>query len=172
MVCIFYESTRDWLLQLQWAIETPHCWATENARTSVWNARAVESWLYVVDGFILASALLHLKCDQASETCRDMGVCPSGIQGTETRERHDYVSLCMRHDLFKGWITLSKVIQWIMQSFSLIVICWVVIYPVACITGEIHIFCVFRESESKSEEGEEHQTRAALAFVRLKNAQQ
>ena len=28
----------------------------------------------------------------------------------------------------------------------------------------------FRESEGKSEKGEEHQTRPALAFVRLKNA--
>ena len=43
------------------------------------------------------------------------------------------------------------------------------IYPVACITGEIHIFfCGFRESEGKSEAGEEYQTRAVLAFVRLK----
>ena len=57
-----------------------------------------------------------------------------------------------------------------MQSFSLIVIRWIVIYPVACITGEIHMFCGFREGEGKSEAGEEHQTRAALAFVRLKNA--
>ena len=57
-----------------------------------------------------------------------------------------------------------------MQSFSLIVIRWIVIYPVACITGEIHMFCGFRESEGKSEAGEEYQTRAALAFVRLKNA--
>ena len=95
-------------------------------------------------------------------------MCPSGIQGTTTRERLDYVSLRIRHDLFKGWITLSEFIQWIMQSFSLIVICWIVIYPVACMTGEIHIFCGFRESEGKSEEGEEYQTRAALAFVRLK----
>ena len=95
-------------------------------------------------------------------------MCPSGIQGTKTRERHDYVSLCIRHDLFKGWITLSKFIQWIMQSFSLIVIRWIVIYPVACITGEIYSFCGFRESEGKSEEGEEYQTRAALAFVPLK----
>ena len=98
-------------------------------------------------------------------------MCPSGIQGTKTRERHDYVSLRIRYDLFKGWITLSKFIQWIMQSFSLIVIRWIVIYPVACITGEIHIFfCGFRESEGKSEAGEEYQTRAALAFVGLKNA--
>ena len=43
-------------------------------------------------------------------------------------------------------------------------------YPVPCITGEIHMFCGFRESEGKSEAGEEYQTRAALAFVRLKNA--
>ena len=43
-------------------------------------------------------------------------MCPSGIQGTKTRERLDYVSLRIRHDLFKGWITLSKFIQWIMQS--------------------------------------------------------
>ena len=98
-------------------------------------------------------------------------MCLSGIQGTKTRERLDYVSLRIRYDLFKGWITLSKFIQWIMQSFSLIVIRWIVIYPVACITGEIHIFfCGFRESEGKSEAGEEYQTRAALAFVRLKNA--
>ena len=34
------------------------------------------------------------------------------------------------------------------------------------------MFCGFRESEGKSEAGEEYQTRAALAFVRLKSAQQ
>ena len=43
-------------------------------------------------------------------------MCPSGIQGTKTRERHVYVSLRIRHDLFKGWITLSEFIQWIMLS--------------------------------------------------------
>ena len=50
-------------------------------------------------------------------------------------------------------------------------------YPLdSDLSGSLHnrrntyFFCGFRESEGKSEAGEEYQTRAALAFVRLKNA--
>ena len=48
-------------------------------------------------------------------------------------------------------------------------------YPLdSDLSGSLHnrrntyFFCGFRKSEGKSEEGEEYQTRAALAFVRLK----